>query len=84
MAGLGEDETKKGRHLRLNRYYLADQIEGVDYYLKATGDRWFVPVNSDFHGGDTPNKTEQVEACNRLVGGNAADDGDPGLAVAAS
>ena len=44
----------------------------VLYVTAAADDRYFIPVNSDTHGGGTPTKAEQVAECKTLVGTDAS------------
>jgi len=39
----------------------------VLYVTAAANDRYFIPVNSDVHGGGTPTMAEQVTECNTLL-----------------
>ena len=39
----------------------------VLYVTAASTDRYFIPVNSDTHGGGTPTMAEQVAQCNSLL-----------------
>tara|TARA_B100000073_G_C23261574_1_gene382645 strand:+ start:185 stop:394 length:210 start_codon:yes stop_codon:yes gene_type:complete len=55
----------------------------VLYVTGAENDRYFIPVNSNNHGGGTPTMAEQVNQCNELV--SEDDDGDDlGVPVQAS
>lgn len=47
-------------------------FQRVLYVTNASTDRWFVPVNSDVHGGGTPTMAEQVTQCGKMLSVNNA------------
>ena len=49
----------------------------VKYYIKTSGDRWFIPYN------DNGTTAAQVTQCSKVVG-NTADDSVAGAAVVAT
>ena len=61
---------------RVNPYDPSDRSLKVEYAISTSGDRWFIPVNSE----DT--KANQVAQCNKLVGkDNAGTPADVGSGV---
>ena len=45
----------------------------VKYMVKTTGDRWFIPYNTEGSGVQGTTKANQVSQCSKVVGATADD-----------
>ena len=44
----------------------SSKITTIEYAVKTTGDRFFIPVNSDEHGGGDGDMADQLAQCQKL------------------